>query len=110
MRDFDDCLAYEALAMALEISDLPLIDRMVLSTEYERSNIAFSVDDHQLLQTWDFFEARQYEFYFVQNGEFLTLEHLDKNKLFIAYEKERSGFNCSTQKDLHCIYAYKPET
>lgn len=109
MRDFDECLAYTALAEALGINELPLVDRMILSTEHERNQIAFSVCKNQILQTWDFFEARQYEFYFVQDGEFLTLEHLDKNRIFIAYEKERSGFNSSSQRDLHYIYAYKPE-
>lgn len=110
MRDFDECLAYATLAKVLEINELPLIDRMVLSTEHERNNIAFSVTEQHILQKWSFFEARQYEFYFVQDGEFRVLEHLDKNKIFVAYEKERSGFNSSTQIDLHCIYAYKPET
>lgn len=109
MRDFDECLAFEALAKVLEIKELPLIDRMALSAEHERNNIAFSVANHTLLQSWDFFEARWYEFYFVQDGEFLTLEHLDKSRFFIAYEKDRSGYNSSTQRDLHCIYAYKPE-
>ena len=109
MRNFDECLAYAALAKVLDIDELPLIDRMALSAEDERNNIAFSVEKHHILQSWNFFEARQYEFYFVQGGEFLMLEHLDKNKFFIAYEKMCSGFNSSTQRELHCIYAYKPE-
>ncbi len=109
MRDFDEYRAYTVLAKVLEIDEISLLDRMVLSAEHDRNNIAFSVHDHQILQTWDFFEARKYEFYFVQNGEFLTLEHINKNEIFIAYEKQSSGFSHSTGRNFHHIYAYRPE-
>ena len=105
MRNFDECLAYAALAKVLDIDELPLIDRMALSAEHERNNIAFSVEKHHILQSWNFFEARQYEFYFVQGGEFLMLEHLDKNKFFIAYEKNQTFFHghCSSRYSSMCL-------
>lgn len=109
MQSFDECLTFKAVALALGLEELSLIDRMALSAERERRKLVFSVGGHKILQSWDFFESRKYEFFFVQDGEFLTLEHLNKNKVFIAYEKERSGFNTNTQREIHNVYAYKPE-
>lgn len=109
MQSFDECLTFEYVARTLEIDEIPLVDKMVLSAEHERNKLIFAVDDHKVLQTWDFFKSRKYEFFFVQDGEFLTFEHLNKSKIFIAYEKERSGFNSSMQREIHNVYAYKPE-
>lgn len=109
MQSFDECLTFECVSRTLGIDEIPLVDRMALSAEHERNKLIFAVGDHKVLQTWDFFESRKYEFFFVQDGEFLTLEHLDKSKIFIAYEKERSGFNNAAQREIHNVYAYKPE-
>lgn len=108
MQEFDECLTFEILARALGVNEIALVDKMALSAEHEKNHIAFSAVNHPILQRLDFFKARKHEFNFVQNGEFLVFEHLDVSKSFIAYEKERSGFNTMTQKELHDVYAYKP--
>lgn len=82
--------ANETVFELLEDLRIPLVDRMVLATIEAEQGLIFGYEKlySNPISDFSYFTRKPNSYCTIQNGEILTLNHVDRNKPFIAYQKE----------------------
>ena len=102
----NDYRVFELLEKSVNLS---LADRARLASLECEENFLFTCDPENITQDIKFFSSKKYELEFIQNGEFLTFEHLDTKAVFVGYQKKTSASYCPLyQKDLRILWAFNP--
>ncbi len=108
-NESNDSLVFELIQEALG-EEIELVDRALISREESYEDFTLAVPrDLVIIKDLRFFQLRQYEYRFVQLGEFLTFKNLETDKPFVAYTREAVGYCPLSEKPIHEIVAYKPE-
>ena len=85
-------------------------DKALLSREQDLEYFSLTLPiDRIVTKSLDFFEKNKQDYVFVQNGSFVSFEHLNSLKYFLALSKNNLGYSRKIYSNLREVIAYKPE-
>lgn len=100
----DEALMFEKIKEELG-TDLPLTDRMLISSLQAQNDISFYITSGEIIKPNDFFKKDHYMYLFIQDGELLMYEHVDFSRNFYAIAKEPSlDFKSPEGKMMHQFF------
>lgn len=85
-------------------TELPLTDRMLLSTLHSQKNISFYITSGDIIKPADFFKKNKSMYWFIQDGEWLMHEHVDFSRIFYAIAKEPFDFKHPVGRKMHQFF------
>ncbi len=86
------------------------IDKDLIERESDLEGFGLTVPTNfSILRSAEFFRKNQEQYYMIQLGEYLTFNHLDLDKPFVAYTRNPVEKCSLSGKVIYEMLAYKPE-